>query len=217
MHRHPKAFTIVELLVVIGIIAILVALLLPALNKARQAAQAVACASNMRQIGLLFQLYANDFEVYPKTIRAGDGTQRWWKQLPAAGLVPHEDNLAYANGPNARLFCPASTGYTYAMPYTDNSPMGLGGNYNGNEYVRPSHVRRPSEKVSLFEYRGDFNRRAATSSSFWPGSYNLTVHNKGSNFLFADGHVERHPGVPPDDYLKPYLASNWAERIDIRR
>jgi prepilin-type N-terminal cleavage/methylation domain-containing protein len=57
-HCRPKAFTLVELLVVIGIIALLVAMLLPALNKAREQAKLVQCMSNQRQLVLAVQLYA---------------------------------------------------------------------------------------------------------------------------------------------------------------
>ena len=58
--RRAAAFTLDELLVVIGIIAVLLALLLPAMNKARESARGVACGSNLRQIGIGLLMYANE-------------------------------------------------------------------------------------------------------------------------------------------------------------
>src|SRR5215207_7164046 len=60
--RCPHAFTLVELLVVIGIIAVLVSLLLPALNRAREAANRAQCLSNLHQIGIMLNMYANQYK-----------------------------------------------------------------------------------------------------------------------------------------------------------
>src|SRR5918995_4805250 len=75
-HRNFRGFTLVELLVVIGIIALLVSMLLPALNKAREAANRAYCLSNLRQLNTMLRMYGNLYrDICPSVGFASDNAR----------------------------------------------------------------------------------------------------------------------------------------------
>src|SRR5687768_2541416 len=88
--RHRLGFTLVELLVVIGIIAVLISILLPSLNKAREAANSVVCLSNLRQVGMSVQIYAGQ---YKDTLP--DSLSQWPAPRPTYSVY----NLEYCHSP----------------------------------------------------------------------------------------------------------------------
>jgi prepilin-type N-terminal cleavage/methylation domain-containing protein len=90
---RTRGFTLVELLVVIGIIALLISILLPSLNRARETANRVKCASNLRQIGLAIMQYTNDSKgPFPRTLYNPGGTSQY--VLHSFGLANTTLNLA---------------------------------------------------------------------------------------------------------------------------
>jgi len=97
--RPPCAFTLIELLVVVAIVAILAALLLPALRRARDAARGLACKSNLRQFGVIEFVYMDDYEALTSTYMDGDDLARYYYLLVRGGYLPDEyagTDLLYA-------------------------------------------------------------------------------------------------------------------------
>jgi len=127
------AFTLIELLVVIAIIALLVGILLPALGRARGAARDAACLSNLRQLGLAWTMYMDDFDRFPwgsdgeyeKKLRWGWGGVHWYgyengdPYSPDGLVATHRPVNPYVNEDEvsegfAKIFlCPGDTGVQY--------------------------------------------------------------------------------------------------------
>jgi prepilin-type N-terminal cleavage/methylation domain-containing protein len=91
--RKLRAFTLVELLVVIGIIALLVSILLPTLSSARRQSNSVKCLSNLRQLGNAFMLYSNENRGF-WPIAADDNTGRRWADLIASYIAAGQFNTS---------------------------------------------------------------------------------------------------------------------------
>jgi prepilin-type N-terminal cleavage/methylation domain-containing protein len=107
-NRTARGFTLVELLVVIGVVAILIALLMPALNKARQQARDVSCAANMRQALMAIMSYNNDYKgglqnYDPRCKYWGAGWPGGTSSGPHAVAQNYDDHMiGGGHGPHAR-------------------------------------------------------------------------------------------------------------------
>src|SRR5688500_14298714 len=202
---YRVGFTLVELLVVIGVVAVLIGLLLPAMGRAREQAKAVKCASQLRQVGQAIQSYANvNLGWIPAWsgwhVVGGDGTGL---DQPGEGWT--EQLARYISGPSTPVYnCPSfpeeyRINYFIAARYSHKA---------GRQSMKLSEIRKAGE----FVLSGDCTQQSLYPSSFGtagnlpddcdkddatqqgvvfanePGG--LNVHRAGNNVMFSDGHVE---------------------------
>jgi prepilin-type N-terminal cleavage/methylation domain-containing protein/prepilin-type processing-associated H-X9-DG protein len=109
--RARRGFTLVELLVVIGIIALLISILLPSLNAARRQAERIACSANLRSVGQAYQMYANEHKGFYPPVQVWHWPSGHWGNGIYGWTKPDGPAILYDNGllPDPRvMYCPGN-------------------------------------------------------------------------------------------------------------
>ena len=209
--RHIHGFTLIELLVVIAIIAILAAMLLPALKSAREMARKGQCMSHQRQWGQGFLMYANDYDGWLPPFR--EVTAVYWDNI-LAPYIGQEDSGQPSDCRYSDLVCPTVEAAWGWAGYGVNYPNVFNGEAEGTcpggrmlDRIPPTVFIMACSQYGLFCFTPNGSGYTlsidtdgdgivdshSNYNSIGPGwQYNgiCGKHNRGANFLFPDGRVE---------------------------
>ncbi len=195
--RRINAFTLVELLVVISIIALLTAIMAPVLGRARSKARAVECASNLRQLGIAFACYANDYDDYAMPTRVPGTNTYWWGRKETTG-IDHKKGFTWPY-----LKSQLDEDSVYECPAQRYGSYGLQG--------KPTTTEPDDKKwiTSTYGYNGYY---LSPPASVWesdiderPWQKTTTVKQPGLVFVFADTLIDLGPtgGIKNTALLDP--------------